>query len=292
MKVSAIIPTLNAGAQLTELLRRLLAQSVDLRILVVDSGSTDDTLERAHAFPDSNAVELLQVPPGSFDHGGTRDLAFRHAAPDVALFLTQDALPADERCVEHLLTALAQPDVAAVFGRQVAPDDAPAAERLTRAFNYPEEPCVWREADIARLGVKAYFFSNVCAAYRRDAYEAAGGFDAPVASNEDMLMAAKLLHAGHALAYAPDACVLHAHRHTLREDYARNWRSGYVMETYRDRLPGADASAEGLRYVRFVCAGLARERRFGEIVAFGAHAAARLAGNRAGKRAARKAARS
>ena len=103
-------------------------------------------------------------------------------------------------------------------------------------------------------------------------------------------MAAKLLHAGHALAYVPDACVLHAHRHSLRQDYERNWQSGFVMEAYRDRLAGADANAEGLRYVRFVCAGLVRERRLGQLLAFGAHAAARLAGNRAGKRAARKAA--
>jgi transcriptional regulator with XRE-family HTH domain len=68
--------------------------------------------------------------------------------------------------------------------------DVPEYERLTRVFNYPEQPRIWREADIPRYGVKSYFFSNVCAAYRRDAYLAAGGFDAPILTNEDMMIAA------------------------------------------------------------------------------------------------------
>lgn len=282
MKISVIIPTLNAERWISRQLDSLLSQTIEAEIIVVDSGSTDATpsLVRARA----DRVRLLEIPNGDFDHGGTRDYALRQSGGDIVCFLTQDALPTDEKCLEKLLAALSAPDVAAVFGRQIAYPDAPEYERLTRAFNYPDQPRTWREADIPRFGVKAYFFSDACAAYRREAYLAVGGFDAPILTNEDMMMAAKLLHAGYALAYAPDAAVYHSHRYTLGQEYRRYVRIGRVMEQYRDRLPGAKADAEGWRMLRFVGGGLAREGRIGELFGFFARVCVRFAGNRIGKR--------
>ncbi|MCR5576080.1 MAG: glycosyltransferase [Oscillospiraceae bacterium] len=282
MKVSVIIPTLNAERWIARQLDMLLRQTVQAEILVIDSGSTDATcaVVRARA----ERVRLLEIPRESFDHGGTRDHALRQSTGDYVCFLTQDALPTDERCLEKLLAAFSAPDVAAVFGRQIAFPDAPEYERLIRAFNYPDEPRVWREEDIPRYGVKAYFFSNACSAYRREAYLAVGGFDAPILSNEDMMMAAKLLHAGRALAYASEAAVYHSHRCTLRQEYLRNVRIGRVMEQYRDRLTGAKADAEGWRMLRFVGGKLAREGHCGSLPGFFARACVRFAGNRIGKR--------
>ena len=282
MKVSVIIPTLNAERWISRQLDSLLSQTVEAEIIVLDSGSTDATPAIAAEY--APRVRLLEIPRVSFDHGGTRDHALRQSAGDVVCFLTQDALPTDEHCLEKLLAAFSAPDVAAAFGRHVAHADAPEYERLTRAFNYPDEPRVWREADIPRYGVKSYFFSNTCAAYRREAYLAVGGFDAPIISNEDMMMAGKLLHAGYALAYTPDAAVYHSHHYTLRQEYRRNVRIGMVMEQYRDRLSGAKADAEGWRMLRFVGGGLAREGRIGELLGFGVRVCVRFAGNRIGKR--------
>ena len=286
MSVSVVIPTLNAGPWLKGLLDRLMGQTVAAEILVIDSGSTDATLGIVRACADR--VRLLEIPRERFDHGGTRDVALRQCQGDLVCFFTQDALPTDERCLENLLAPFAAPDVAAVFGRQIAWPDAPAYERLTRAFNYPCEARVCREADIPRYGVKAYFFSNACAAYRRSAYLAVGGFDAPIISNEDMMMAAKLLHGGYAVAYAPAAAAYHSHRYSLGKEYRRYVQIGMVMEQYRDRLPGARTEAEGRRYLRFVLRGLAREGRYVEICRFLAHGAARFLGNRAGRRNARR----
>lgn len=281
MSISVIIPTLNAERWITKQLNMLLRQTAPAEILVIDSGSTDATVSivRAHA----DRVRLLEIPNEDFDHGGTRDHALRQSTGDVVCFLTQDAIPVDERCIERLLAALSTPDVAAVFGRQIAYSDVPEYERLTRAFNYPEQPRVWREADIPRYGVKAYFFSNVCAAYRRDAYLAVGGFDASIITNEDMMMAAKLLHGGYGLAYEPEAAVYHSHHYTIREDYRRTERIGMVMEQYRDRLSGAHADAEGWRMFRFVGGELARQGHIGALLVFSVHVIIRFAGNRIGK---------
>lgn len=97
------------------------------------------------------------------------------------------------------------------------------------------------------------------------------------------MMAAKLMHAGYALAYAPEAAVYHSHSYTLWEDYKRNAQIGLVMEQYRKRLTGAQADAEGWRMLRYVGGGLVRQGRLGQLCAFSLHAFARLAGNRVGK---------
>ena len=282
MKISVIVPTLNAEPWISQQLNSLQSQTVKAEILVIDSGSTDRTVSIVAAHGD--CVRLLQIHRESFDHGGTRDYALRQSAGDYVLFFTQDAVPTDPYCIEKLLAAFSSPDIAAVFGRQIARPDAPEYEKLTRAFNYPVQPRVWREEDILRYGVKSYFFSNVCAAYRRDVYLAVGGFETPIISNEDMMMAAKLLHAGYALAYTPDAAVVHSHRYSLAEELRRNVRIGIVMEQYRDRLKDANANAEGWRLLRYVGGELARQGRYGELLSFCIRTAVRYTGSRVGRK--------
>ena len=281
MKISVIIPTLNSERWITQQLNMLLSQTVKVEILVIDSGSSDRTLSIVASHGES--VRLLQISRDNFDHGGTRDFALRQSAGDYVLFFTQDAVPTDHYCIEKLLSAFSSPDIAAVFGRQLARPDAQEYEKLTRQFNYPDQPRIWREADIPRYGVKSYFFSNVCSAYRREAYLAVGGFDAPILCNEDMMMAAKLLHKGYALAYTPDAAVYHSHRYTLTEELRRNARIGRVMAQYRDRLTQANTDAEGWRMLRFVGGELARRRQYGALFTFYTHAVVRFTGNRIGK---------
>ncbi|MBR4473210.1 MAG: glycosyltransferase [Oscillospiraceae bacterium] len=286
MRVSVIIPTLNAAPWLERQLVCLLRQTVATEIIVIDSGSDNATLEILGKFKDS--IRLFVIGKKSFDHGGTRDFAVKQCKGDFLLFLSQDAIPANEYYIEKLLEPFSDDRVAGVFGRQIAWSDAPKYEKLIRIFNYPQESRVWSERDISRYGIKAYFFSNTCSAIRRSAYECVGGFDKPIITNEDMMLAAKLLHAGWKLAYQPEAKVWHSHRETLLSDYRRNARIGEVIEQYRDRLVGADSPEEGKRLVQFVCKELARKKEIGSILEFLSHAVSRFAGYRRGKRMAQR----
>lgn len=282
MNISVIIPTRNAEPWLDEQLKALCAQSAEAELLIADSGSTDATLAIAARY--APRVRVLAVPPERFDHGGTRDWALRQSKGEFVLFLTQDAVPADTRYIEKLLAPFADARVAAVCARQIARPDAAEYERLIRQFNYPDTPRVWGEADIPRYGVKAYFFSNSCSAFRRADYEAVGGFDAPIRCNEDMMIAAKLLHAGRLLAYEPSAAVLHSHRGTLAYEWRRNYSIGRVMTEYRARLVGAETGGEGVRLVRFVSGRLLRQGKLGELADFLRRAAVRFAAFRKGRR--------
>ena len=215
-------------------------------------------------------------------------MALRISSGELVIFMSQDALPVKSTSLERLAAALNDQKIAAAFGRQIAYRNAPAYERYVREFNYPPVSRIWSKSDIHKYGIKSYFFSDSFSVYRRVAFEKVGGFDRPVGTNEDMLMAAKLLHAGYSLAYVSEAEVFHSHRSTLKEDYYRNKKSGYVMEKYRDRLTGSNADKEGVRMVSFVSKKLLRHGRPDQLIVFYFHAAARFLGNRSGKYACKK----
>lgn len=282
--VSVIIPTCNAGKYIGNQLDILLRQTVLPReIIVVDSASDDATCQIATS--QGEPVKLIKIQREEFDHGGTRDFALKQSRGDYVLFLTQDALPIDERYIENLISPMERDTaVAAVCARQVAYPDAREYERLNREFNYPVQGRVWSADDIDRLGVKAYFFSDACSAYRRSAYNAVGGFDRPIETNEDMLIAAKLIHAGYKLAYEPSAQVYHSHCFSLRHEYERNKSIARVMTRYSDRLVGANSDREGMRLALTVSGHLLRRGRLVSLARFIAVLAARFLGNRAGRR--------
>lgn len=279
---AVVVPTLNAGTAIDALIDALSRQSLPPReILVVDSASDDDTARRASAHP---GVRVIPIARGDFDHGGTRDMALRACDAPFVVFMTQDALPADAGCMAALLMPFDDPEVAAVCGRQVARPEATERERAVRAFRYPAESGTWTRADLPRLGIRAYLLSDVCAAYRREAYLAAGGFTHPIETNEDMLMAADLLNAGWRLAYAGEARVWHSHSFTLRQEYVRNRKVGAFLARYADRFGGGGAMGEGLRMVTGVSKSLLKRGRVLEWIAFGFNCLARALGNRAGRR--------
>ena len=117
-------------------------------------------------------------------------------------------------------------------------------EQLVRTFNYPAKSKVRSKDYIPEMGIKTFFASDVCSAYRRNIYEELGGFDYPIKTNEDMFYAAKVINAGYKIAYRADAEVLHSHNFTLKEQYKRNYIQGYEIERHRDILGKSSQESE------------------------------------------------
>lgn len=283
--ISLVVPTLNAGAEIDGLFDALDRQTVEIDdVLVVDSSSDDGTIEMAKR----RGARTVSVPRSDFDHGGTRHEALTMTSGDLVLFLTQDALPADRFYVERLVEPFGDEEVAMASGRQIPKPDARRFEQLVRGFNYPEEANVRSLKDVEALGIKAFFASDACSAYRRSAYEACGGFPRPCNTNEDMLMAARFIKSGRKVAYAADARVLHSHNLTPIEQFRRNREVGVFLERCKDDLLGANEIGEGTRLVKAVMSQLAAEREFRKCGAFCLDCAARVVGNRLGRARARR----
>ncbi|RHD35261.1 MULTISPECIES: glycosyltransferase [Collinsella] len=284
--LSVVIPTLNAEDEIDSLLDTIEAQSLKPSdILVVDSSSDDGTVDEVAKHP---CVNLVRIERKEFNHGSTRDMALRRSAGEFVCFLTQDAVPASNLYLERLVAPfLADDSIALVTGRQLPKADARRFEQLVRKFNYPNVPSVRSKSDLPKYGIKTFFASDTCSAYRRTAYLECGGFD-HVNTNEDMLMAARFIASGLKVAYEPSAEVYHSHNLTPSQQFARNRAVGMFLESHADDLMYASEIGEGGRLVKAVSSELLREGRFGELFAFGFDCCARLLGNRAGRMAARK----
>lgn len=285
-KVSLVIPTLDAESDIEGLLNRIYRQTrLPDEVIVVDSSSSDRTVDIVKMF---ELVRLISIERSEFNHGLTRDMALRESSGDIVCFMTQDAIPADDFYIENLIAPILSDDrVAVSSGRQLPKDDARRFEQLVREFNYGPESNIRTKVDVATMGIKAYFATDVCSAYRRSVYIELGGFGKTDMS-EDMLMAAKALNAGYSVAYAADARVYHSHNLTPAEQYRRNYAIGHFLQSNKEIVPCNSEVGEGGRLVKSVSLQLLHEGNIREFAAFGFDCCARLLGNRAGRRGARK----
>ena len=241
---SIIVPIRNAPEQAGVLLAKLKTQTVADEIIIVDSSTAGQEVSV------SWGARVIRVDPRDFDHGGTRTLAAGAAKGDIVVYLSQDALPSDDRAVEKLVEPFGDESVAAAYGRQLPhPGASPFGAHL-RLFNYPETSGVRSITDKGRFGIKTPFLSNAFAAYRRNALAGIGGFKKRLIMGEDVYAGAKLLMAGYRIAYAADAAVYHSHNYTALPDFRRYFDIGVFHETERWLLDEfGRAGGEGMRYI-------------------------------------------
>ena len=104
--------------------------------------------------------------------------------------------------------------------------------------------------DEDELGIKTYFCSNVCAAYRRDIYLKLGGFTKKTIFNEDMIFAGHAVEAGYQIAYAADAQVVHSHNYTAMQQLHRNFDLGVSQADHPEVFGRLHSEGEGIRLVK------------------------------------------
>lgn len=206
-------------------------------------------------------LELFHVAKGDFDHGGTRNLAVAKSQAPYFICMTQDALPQDEFLVERLIAPLREPDVAAVYARQQAREDCSPIEAYTRSFNCPLVDRIKSKEDIPALGIKTFFCSNVCAAYRRDIFRELGGFEAHTIFNEDMIYAGHAVLAGYRIGYAAGAVVLHSHNYSGQQQYRRNFDLAVSQAQHPEVFADVRSESEGVRMVKDTARHLVKIKR-------------------------------
>lgn len=245
--VSIVIPTYNAGARIVDLLLSLRDQTIPHEIIVIDSSSTDViTREKAERY----GAKIFIVEKREFNHGKTRNVAFRQAKGDIVVFLTQDAFPLDRNCIENLIKPLDDPEIVASYGRQIPYRDARPPEQFARLFNYPDKPMVKGLQDLSQLGIKTFFFSNVCSAIKIKEFKELGEFPENIIMFEDMVFAAKAILRGYKIAYTPEAKVFHSHDFSLKQRFRRYLEAGISLHNNDWLLRYATGNSEGARFLK------------------------------------------
>lgn len=248
-KVAVIIPTFNGGEVWLRCLNALRQQVFQPDcVVIVDSGSTDDTDKAAEKM----GYDLVRIAKQAFDHGGTRQMAAeRLAGFDVLVYLTQDAVLATPNALAQLVAPFADPKVGTAYGRQLPRQGAGAIEAHARLFNYPPQSSARTLVDKAHIGIKAAFTSNSFAAYRTTALSAVGGFPAKLILGEDMVVAARMLQAGWKVAYVAEAQVWHSHGYSVAQEFKRYFDIGVMHQDQAWILQEfGKPEGEGRRFVR------------------------------------------
>lgn len=285
MKVDVIIPLYKPGKELFTLLDLLESQtmSVNQIILMNTEEKYFEQLvygtEFVHRYDN---VKVFHLSKREFDHGATRRLGVSKSQADVFVMMTQDAVPQDEKLLENLVAGL-EGKAAVSYARQLAGADSSVLEQFSRQFNYPAQSVVKSHEDLERLGIKTYFCSNVCAAYRRDIYDELGGFVKKTIFNEDMLYAAKAVNAGYSVAYRADARVIHSHNYTCMQQFHRNFDLGVSQAKHPEVFGAVRSESEGMRMVKAATTYLRENRMRRKIPYFYMQCAYKYAGYLLGK---------
>lgn len=243
MKIDVIIPVYKPGPELITLLDRLENQTMAVQNIILIN-----TEEKYFEIETRQNMKVYHISEQEFDHGGTRHMGIMHSDAEIFLTMTQDAMPADRNLVKRLVQGLSG-NVAVAYARQLPSRHSSELERISRAFNYPETSCIKTGEDIKTLGIKTFFCSNVCAAYRRDVYDELGGFIRHTIFNEDMIYAASAVKAGYSIAYQADARVIHSHNYSNLQQLKRNFDLGVSQADHPEVFAGVSSESEGKKLV-------------------------------------------
>lgn len=280
--VDVIIPAYHPGKEFATLIKRLEKQSVPIHRIIVMN--TEESMWNKEWEKLSDVMEIHHLAKSEFDHGGTRAQAAELSDADVMIFMTQDAMPADRELLAELLKALEQDEnIAAAYARQLPNAECSFVERYTRAFNYPDRSGVKTKKDMDQYGIKTFFCSNVCAAYKKDIYQKQGGFVRRTIFNEDMIYAGGLIQAGYGIAYAAEAKVIHSHNYNWMQQFHRNFDLGVSQAEHPEIFEGVPSEGEGMRLVKKTLSHLVRSGKIWLIPGFVMQCAGKYAGYLAGK---------
>lgn len=257
MKISIVIPTKNAENYIKNLIESLNNQTIKpYEIIVMDSNSIDNTKSICMQFKNTKVFQVID-----FNHGKTRNDGVKIAVGDIIIFMTQDAIPKDNYLIENLVKPLNN-DIVGSYARQVANKNSDSIEKFSRQFNYPDFDIIKNNNRISELGIKSYFFSNVCSAFIRKEFFRLGGFPEDVIMNEDMVMASKILNSNKSTYYASDAIVIHSHKYSYKEQFKRNFDVGVALVDNKDYFGNTKSESEGIKFVKEAIKFLIKNNRF------------------------------
>ena len=224
---SILIRTKNEQAMLGETLKGVFAQVMaPTQVIVIDSGSTDRTLEIAAQYP----VRILELPPAHWGYSRALNLAASHATGEILVCLSAHCPPVHDLWLANLCRHFADPSVAAVWGPGLRPGrQVPAVEAPLR-----QEPGTYS------VETRTWGLSNPNSALRRSLWRQFP-FDENMPAAEDKAWGKEAMDRGYAIVYEPDAAVWHAPHPPL----AAFRRNRAVMAGFKVMFPELEVPAAG-----------------------------------------------
>ena len=219
MLASIVIRTLNEAEYLDDLLKMIARQQtgeLDHEVVLIDSGSTDDTVEIARR----HGCRVTTISKQEFSFGRSLNRGCDFAKGEILVFISGHCIPVDDHWLLNLCRPVMEGKVAYSYGRQVGDDDSYFSERRIFAKYYPETSAVPQEG---------FFCNNANSALSRAAWER-HRFDEELTGLEDMALAKVLVSEGEKVGYVAEASVFHHHNETWAKVRRRFEREALALQ--------------------------------------------------------------
>lgn len=236
MLVSIVIRTLNEARYLGELLESIRHQDlsgIEVEVVVIDSGSTDGTLEIAETY----GCVITHITRQQFTFGRSLNWGCEAAHGDILVLISGHCVPTDRLWLQSLCDPIIHGLVDYSYGKQIGGPESRFSECRIFGKYYPNEPQVPQEG---------FFCNNANSAISRAAW-AQHRFDEEVTGLEDMELAQRLVRAGGKIGYVAGACVYHYHLESWRQVERRFEREAIALQKIMPQIHVGPLDA--LRYI-------------------------------------------
>jgi len=211
-RASVIMRSKNAEGVIAQALAALFSQDfTDFELLVVDSGSTDGTLDIVRQYP----CRLLQIEPLAYYPGAVLNNAIEQTRAELVVFQNSDAVPLIPQALGRLLAAFDDLQVDAAFARQLPRPGADPWVQRDYAASFPPggpaPPWITLSLPLAAMRKSAWRLHP----FYTDAW-----------ASEDTEWGHWASQNGRVIRYIPEALVMHSHNYTLRQLYGRRFVEG------------------------------------------------------------------
>lgn len=220
MRASIVIRTLNEAKHLADLLtmlNRQITPGLEVETVVIDSGSTDGTIDIAKA----HGARITSITKAEFSFGRSLNRGCAFASGDIFVLISGHCVPVDVNWLQNLCQPLINGRVDYSYGRQIGDDDSNYSERRVFAKYFPET---------SQIPQSGFFCNNANAAVTRAAWQQ-HQFDEDLTGLEDMDLAKRLVLAGMKIGYVADATVFHHHQESWPQIRRRFEREAIALRS-------------------------------------------------------------
>jgi rhamnosyltransferase len=217
MFCSIVIRAFNEGQHLHHLLEGIQRQTMqDMQVILVDSGSNDDTVQIARGF----GAKVISISPQEFTFGRALNLGVAAAQAEFVVIVSAHCYPVYPDWLEQLLKPLEADQVAVSYGKQRGGETNPYSEQQFFRKYFPE---------ISQSRQGQPYSHNANAAIRRSLW-LQQPYNENLTGLEDLSWSSWVMEQGYAIAYSAEAEVIHVHKEKPVQVYNRHKREAIAMK--------------------------------------------------------------